>query len=271
MFTETSVSTRLQPRLRDEKKVTDTTKQKTTTDDTMDTSKTNSPEDIYEFKSVKESDSSPDRKSSDAMEMENDTVDPLSTSTSQAEESSKRNFTDTSDQIEDTNNDEESRRKKRKEESSNKDPKATPAARSSGQNKGQGSKQASGTQRMNLSSAKVAAGDRKSPCSSPKPTSDVEEEGKTDLKVPPLKIVIPQTTTSEQETGQSRNGKNSSQRSHQALPYVVASSNSNDSNDKDGGCRSASPTDNVNKGDEKKDGASGSGGEDQVFFVFVYT
>ena len=51
-------------------------------------------------------------------------------------------------------------------------------------------------------------------------------------KVPPLKIVIPQSTTSEQEQG-NRNGKNASNRSHQ-LPYVVASSNnSNDSMDKE--------------------------------------
>lgn len=48
-------------------------------------------------------------------------------------------------------------------------------------------------------------------------------------KVPPLKIVIPQQSTSmEQEQG-NRNGKNGTTRHHQALPYVVASSNSADS------------------------------------------
>jgi hypothetical protein len=48
-------------------------------------------------------------------------------------------------------------------------------------------------------------------------------------KVPPLKIVIPQQSASmEQEQG-NRNGKNGTTRHHQALPYVVASSNSADS------------------------------------------
>ncbi|KAJ9587599.1 hypothetical protein L9F63_018981, partial [Diploptera punctata] len=48
-------------------------------------------------------------------------------------------------------------------------------------------------------------------------------------KVPPLKIVIPQQNVSmEQEQG-NRNGKNGIARHHQALPYVVASSNSGDS------------------------------------------
>lgn len=107
--------------------------------------------------------------------------------------------------------------------------------------------------------------DRKSPCSSPKPTvtSDVDEEGKVDLKVPPLKIVIPQTTSSEQESGQTRNGKSSSQRSHQALPYVVASSNSNDSNDKETTPGTASPTENVVKSEEKRD-TSTTAGDEQV-------
>lgn len=49
-------------------------------------------------------------------------------------------------------------------------------------------------------------------------------------KVPPLKLVV-QTSNSEPEQG-NRNGKNTSNRSHQ-LHYVVASSNSNDSMDKD--------------------------------------
>ncbi|XP_058801368.1 uncharacterized protein LOC131670062 isoform X2 [Phymastichus coffea] len=99
--------------------------------------------------------------------------------------------------------------------------------------------------------------------------SAVESDGEDDRskssdsgsapKVPPLKIVIPQSTTSEQEQG-NRNGKSTSNRSHQ-LPYVVASSNSNDSMDKDPGTTGAtsgttSPLDNssaANKGDEKKD------------------
>lgn len=80
---------------------------------------------------------------------------------------------------------------------------------------------------------------KKSPCPSPKPAitkstdSDAEQEdGNTGAsegppKVPPLKIVIPQQSNSGDagETGNLRNGKNASTRSHQALPYVVASSN----------------------------------------------
>lgn len=70
-------------------------------------------------------------------------------------------------------------------------------------------------------------------------------------KVPPLKIVIPQqSTTLEPEPG-TRVGKNGTSRHHQALPYVVASSNSNDSvPDKEGGgSGSASPTDSLDKKD----------------------
>ncbi|XP_011500098.1 PREDICTED: dentin sialophosphoprotein [Ceratosolen solmsi marchali] len=78
-------------------------------------------------------------------------------------------------------------------------------------------------------------------------------------KVPPLKIVIPQSTTSEQEQG-NRNGKSTCNRGHQ-LPYVVASSNSNDSMDKEQGASAAasgttSPLENsvtTSKSDEKKD------------------
>lgn len=73
-------------------------------------------------------------------------------------------------------------------------------------------------------------------------------------KVPPLKIVIPQSTTSEQEQGGNRNGKNPLNRGHQ-LPYVVASSNSNDSMDKEPGQSASgttSPTEST-KGDDKKE------------------
>lgn len=70
--------------------------------------------------------------------------------------------------------------------------------------------------------------DRKSPVPSPKPaactgasTSETsEDDAKPDLKVPPLKIVIPQESRAEQESA--RNGK-SAQRHNQALPYVVTS------------------------------------------------
>ncbi|XP_051174316.1 uncharacterized transmembrane protein DDB_G0289901 isoform X3 [Leptopilina boulardi] len=76
-------------------------------------------------------------------------------------------------------------------------------------------------------------------------------------KVPPLKIVIPQSTTSEQEQG-NRNGKNTSNRSHQ-LPYVVASSNSNDSTEKDQN-QSASGTTSPTEAGTTGGGTGGSSG-----------
>ena len=119
--------------------------------------------------------------------------------------------------------------------------------------------------------------DRKSP-SSPKPGTVVSsnngpggvgvkvedsEDGKASSdgekmdqgpKVPPLKIVIPQQTANEPEQG-NRNGKNSTSRHHQALPYVVSTNNSD--GEKDGQrSRSASPSDSF-KSEEKKDPAIG--------------
>uniref|UniRef100_A0A336LPW3 CSON010164 protein n=1 Tax=Culicoides sonorensis TaxID=179676 RepID=A0A336LPW3_CULSO len=111
---------------------------------------------------------------------------------------------------------------------------------------------------------------KKSPCASPKPApkstdSDGEpDDQKTNVtgtndgtpKVPPLKIVIPQQSSSGDtgDSGNSRNGKNASARNHPALPYVVASSNSNDSNaDKESSSsRCNSPVDPL-KSDEKLD------------------
>lgn len=96
---------------------------------------------------------------------------------------------------------------------------------------------------------------------------ETEQEEKTNTdgekvdpgpKVPPLKIVIPQQSGAEPEQG-NRNGKNSTSRHHQALPYVV-SSNSNDSEKDTPRSRSVSPTDSV-KSDEKKEGVLSS--EDQ--------
>lgn len=103
------------------------------------------------------------------------------------------------------------------------------------------------------------------------PESDSEdgERSKSDSapKVPPLKIVIPQSTTSEQEQG-NRNGKNTSNRSHQ-LPYVVASSNSNDSTEKDQGQSASgttSPTESgatSSKVEDKKDFSGALHGEER--------
>ncbi|XP_059620253.1 ankyrin repeat domain-containing protein 11 isoform X1 [Phlebotomus argentipes] len=63
-------------------------------------------------------------------------------------------------------------------------------------------------------------------------------------KVPPLKIVIPQQSSSADPEASLRNGKSVSARNHPALPYVVASSNSNEASaDKESSSsRCASPT-----------------------------
>ncbi|CAH0547242.1 unnamed protein product [Brassicogethes aeneus] len=263
-FAESTTTSRLQPRSRDDKKLTDSSKQKSvSTDETMESSKTpTNSEDVYEFKSVKESDSSPEQKASE-LELEADATDPLSIPTTTAEETTKRNFAEVADNSEDGGNDDESKRKKRKDEGTTKEGKTT-TPRNAGPNKGQNSKQTVTGQgkAATLNAAKTTTVEKKSPCSSPKPTgstSDAEvEDGKTDLKVPPLKIVIPQSSSSEQEPT-SRNGKNSSQRAHQALPYVVASSNSNDAND----MATAGSPDGAgsSKGEEKKEG--GGKGDDE--------
>ncbi|KAK9744211.1 BRCA2, helical [Popillia japonica] len=169
------------------------------------------------------------------------------------------------DSHEETGNDDESRRKKRKDESG-KDSKVATQQRSTGQGKTQTGKLSTGVQGK-LGNAGTTKGnsEKKSPCTSPKPGSISEgeiEDGKSDLKVPPLKIVIPQSSTSEQESGQSRNGKNSSQRS-QALPYVVPSSNSSDNSEKDNSGGTTSPTESVGKAEDKKD-TSGNSGDDQA-------
>ncbi|KAJ3636235.1 hypothetical protein MTP99_009069 [Tenebrio molitor] len=254
---ESTASTRVQPRVRDDKKVTvEPSKSKCpATDEPTDTSKMSTAEDVYEFKSVKENEQTPEQKN-DPQEASSDPNDPPNVPTTQVEETSKRNFSEISDQAEDGVNDDETRRKKRKEETS-KDGK-TPTQRNAGQNKGQSGKQGVAAQgKQGLGGANKTSGEKKSPCSSPKPASNSDaevEDGKSDLKVPPLKIVIPQSGSGEQESGNSRNGKNSSQRAH-PLPYVVASSNSSsDSNDKDMVGGNVSPDMAANKSDEKKEG-----------------
>lgn len=128
--------------MRDEKKVTESAKQK---DTNMEAAKTGSPEDVYEFKSVKESDSSPDAKSGDNSEVGAEGADTAAAAASQTEEGAKRNFSEVSDGQEEGSNDEESRRKKRKEEGC-KEAKGAVAQRVSGQAKSQGGKQVAGTQ-----------------------------------------------------------------------------------------------------------------------------
>lgn len=103
------------------------------------------------------------------------------------------------------------------------------------------------------------------------PESDGEEDrskcsdSSSAPKVPPLKIVIPQSTASEQEQG-NRNGKNVANR--RELPYVVASSNSNDSIDKDQNQSTSgttSPTEgNIStKAEDKKDFSGTLHGEER--------
>ncbi|XP_031347221.1 ankyrin repeat domain-containing protein 12 isoform X4 [Photinus pyralis] len=255
IYKEPTISTRQQPRLRDEKKLIDS-KQKNTTEETMDSSKTT--DDVYEFKSVKDSCPSPENKPQDSCETEKDLQDGASTtSTSQStEENAKRTFSEVADA--DDAADDESKKKKRKDDTAKETKAATPQ-RNVGLNKAQLSKQATTAPNKTNTAASVKSTERKTPPASPKPaTSDQEvEDGKSDLKVPPLKIVIPQST-SEQESGSTRNGKNNSQRSHQALPYVVASSN-NESSEKDATSGTTSPTETpAVKNEEKKEQTAGS-------------
>ncbi|XP_076181525.1 uncharacterized protein LOC143153820 isoform X2 [Ptiloglossa arizonensis] len=218
-----------------------------------------------------------------------------------ASPSSKRAFeSDNTDE-----QDEENRRKKRKDsEPTKENSKGTTTGRqstgrnaaSTGEKCTKSSKQGSGAAsgKSNQNTTSISA-DRKSPstssmASSPKPSNPSgsainaktttpappESDGEDDRskgsdsnsapKVPPLKIVIPQSTTSEQEQG-NRNGKSTSNRSHQ-LPYVVASSNSNDSTDKDqsqSASGTTSPTESGNsaKSEDKKDFSGALHGEER--------
>ncbi|KAJ8669851.1 hypothetical protein QAD02_001110, partial [Eretmocerus hayati] len=105
------------------------------------------------------------------------------------------------------------------------------------------------------------------------PSGSIESDGEDDRskgsdcssapKVPPLKIVIPQSA--EQEQG-NRNGKNLLNRSHQ-LPYVVASSNnSNDSMDKEmSGAPGSGATSPLDGSASKGSNASGAADDKKDF------
>lgn len=145
-FSETSsASTRVQPRLRDEKKISESGKQKVSTDNNMDTAKPGVADDVYEFKSVKESDNPPDTKASENVEVDNENTETPVAAPTPPEESTKRNFSEVSETQDESQNDEESRRKKRKEEG-NKDNKNVATQRTVGQAKTQGNKQTSALQ-----------------------------------------------------------------------------------------------------------------------------
>lgn len=214
-----------------------------------------SKEDVYEFKSSKEA--TPVRGSSTSPDVDKNATEikneKLNEQEGQTISLGKRAAVDNeTDELED-----DAKRKKKKEEGTSKEGKPlTPAGRLAAvrSNNSASAKAQSHAhtpiKTVALATRAAVSSDRKSP-SSPKgggvsvasPTGstkcDAESEGdgeKLGPKVPPLKIVIPQSGQ-EPEQGGVRNGKNNSSR-HTALPYVV-SSNSNDS-EKDG---SVSPTD----------------------------
>lgn len=257
-------------------------------------------EDVYEFKSGKETASGRGTSASPEVEKKeghvnmSDGKEPRNspaTQESPTDQSNKRSFAEISDAVED--GDEENKRKKRKDPDSGKENLrngSSVSGRFGGGRNGSSaekcSKVASNPKNGNNSTTKSAHGsgnsnsDRRSPSStggsagsSPKlanvcapsgtssskslPGLASESDGEADEsrggkcgsssnpeatgsvtasstwtagpKVPPLKIVIPQQSAAmEQEQG-NRNGKNGTTRHHQALPYVVASSNSADS------------------------------------------
>lgn len=202
-------------------------------------------DDIYEFKTTPKDATSGDDKSDSGSNKNSDKSS--SDEKSSADDSTaqtKRPYTDVETGEDGSSaNDDENKRKKRKDadsttakESSKSvgGPRGVPGPRQDKSGKAVGA-----TPKSVQLTGKSGAIDRKSPCASPKPASkttdsDAETDGESKSdnfsaaagpKVPPLKIVIPQqNTTGDQETG-SRNGKNTSARSHAALPYVVASSN----------------------------------------------
>lgn len=235
-------------------------------------------DDVYEFKSTpKDSSSSCDDKSDGGKNSDKSSDeksdDPVP--------SQKRTYSDleSNDDTAGSSVEDDVKRKKRKdgdqaskETSSSKS--SAQSSRNTPQRSEKGSKLSGGPNKNLCLSTKIAASlDRKSPCSSPKPSNKSNDsDGETDEnksgdgfgsggpKVPPLKIVIPQQSTgNDQETG-TRNGKNASARSHAALPYVVpSSSNSNDSADKESGSsRCTSPSDSAKSTDDKKGSSSGT-------------
>lgn len=232
-------------------------------------------DDIYEFKSTpKDSSSSSGDDKSDGGKNSDKSSDEKS---DDAVPSQKRTYSDleSNDDTAGSSVEDDVKRKKRKDgDPSGKDSakSGTVSSRSTPQRSEKGSKAPGGVNK-NLCTKVAAALDRKSPCPSPKPSnksndSDAETDenksgdsfGSSGPKVPPLKIVIPQQSTgNDQETG-TRNGKNASARSHAALPYVVpSSSNSNDSADKESGSsRCTSPSDSAKSTDDKKGSASGT-------------
>lgn len=244
---ESTTQSRQPPRNRDDKKADMSKTKANSTEESSDNKS-----DSYDFKNSK--DNSEQKTTSSETESTNESS---TAAASNSEENSKRNFSEINESNEENATEEEARKKKRKDENTKE--KTTP--RNANQNKAQCNKQTAGggSKNSNLNVAKAANVDKKSPCPSPKVSSDVEDETKSDLKVPPLKIVIPQTTNSEQDSTASRSSKNNSQRS-QALPYVVPS-NSSENSEKDSG---TATEDNNSKNEEKKDNNETNASEQAV-------
>ncbi|XP_055315385.1 ankyrin repeat domain-containing protein 11 isoform X2 [Sitodiplosis mosellana] len=221
-------------------------------------------DDVYEFKTTpKDSSSSSGDDKSDGGKGSDKSSDEKSD-----EQGTKRSYSDIEGDVDD-----EVKRKKRNTEGTSKDLNKTVSNRPTSQRQEKNSKfHGAAAKNSNLTSKNVSTLDRKSPCTSPKPTStktdsDVEMDdknlgsdsfGAAGPKVPPLKIVIPQQTSNPDQEMGTRNGKNISTRNNAALPYVVASSsNSNDSADKESASsRCTSPSDSTKSVDEKKTGTT---------------
>ncbi|XP_059478282.1 ankyrin repeat domain-containing protein 11 isoform X2 [Neocloeon triangulifer] len=220
-------------------------------------------EDIYEFKSGKDgSPNSPSEADSKIKDSENISANAPQPTSPKKDENEKEATKRGASEL-DLNDDDESKRKRRKEEKAE----VKGPGRSTGRAVDKSVKPAAakGAAASKVSNtASTAPGERKSPSNSagnsPKASSKGDSEsdgddGKRDPgpKVPPLKIVIPQQSSSEQEQG-TRNGKNGNGR-HQALPYVVTSS----SNDSEGAASDkveVQPVGTLAIKDEKKDAAT---------------
>lgn len=225
--------------------------------------------DVYEFKSTpKDSSCSSGDEKSDGGKNSDKSSDEKSGTDSDTPTASniiqtKRPFADldNSEENEAANADEDSKRKKRNFDINNKDTTKNAAGGRVVLRYEKGSKQpgpASKTLNLPVNKNSSLQADRKSPCPSPKPLmkpvneSDIDAEdndssGAASQKVPPLKIVIPQSGgSSVEDSNSSRANKNTSAR-NQSLPYIV--SNNPDSSTEKEAC--PSPAESTKSGDDK--------------------
>lgn len=220
--------------------------------------------DVYEFKSTpmtscSSGDEKSDGKNSDKSSDEKSGTD-SDTPTASIALPAKRPFAelDIAEENDVSNTDEELKRKKRNCEISNKETTKNAASSRVVLRYEKGAKQpgpASKTLNLPVNKNTSLQTDRKSPCPSPKPLmkpvneSDIDAEddssGAASQKVPPLKIVIPQSGSSTEDSS-SRANKSTSAR-NQSLPYVV--SNNPDSSTEKEAC--PSPAESTKSGDDK--------------------